>query len=237
MSARGRRAAALGIVLATLVGLRLLVPDPALRRESMLLVMIPLGYGHVLGALFLGKGWARRVRGFGGSAIGVVGLLWMPVAAVPLALVLAALAVWHVVENDCADTGSGRLPPLPGSLRPHLGPLLASACLVGVAAATPWLTHPALRLGVPHGFAAWTAEEVLAAVLYYHVVAWVLRAARPGRTLPLLAFHAVPLVLAVASALVWPAAHALATAPLPYLVSSVAHALHTSWERGLSPPT
>jgi hypothetical protein len=236
LNGRGRRAVALWVVLASLVVLRLLVPEPALRREAMLLVMIPLGYGHVLGALCMGKGRARRVGRFGGAAIGVIGLLWTPVGAAPLTLLLAAFAVWHVVENDFADVGAGRLPPLPGCLRRQLGPLLVSACLVAVAAVTPWLTHPALRVGVPHGFAAWTAEEVFAAVLYYHVVAFALRAARPGHRFPVFAFHAVPLVLALAGALVWPTAHVLATAPLPYLVSSVAHALHTAWERGVARP-
>lgn len=235
MTPRARRVAALGIVLAALAALRWLVPDPAARREWTLLVAIPLGYGHVLGALWFGRGRARRLGGFC-LGVGVVCLVLLAGAGVvPTALFFAALAVWHVLENEIAPGDAGRLPCFSRSPRAHPAPLLGSAALVGTAVATPWLTRPALQLGLPVALAAWTAEEVFVAVLSYHVVAWALRAARRDRFAAVAAVHAVPLILAVACAVAWPAAHAAATAPLPYLLTSVAHALHTSWERGLAP--
>lgn len=235
MTARGRRLAALAIVAVTLASLRLLLPDPAQRRDCMLLLMVPLGYGHVAGALLIGKGRSRRVWQFSGFTIGILAVLLAAPGGLPIAFVLAVLAAWHVMENDLADAGRGRLPPLPRAGRRHLGPLFATVAVVTLAAATPWLTQPALRAGVPVELAAWNAEEVFAAVLYYHVVSWVLHAARAGRRYRVFALHALPLALSVAGALAWPAAHALATAPAPYLVLSVAHALHTVWERGLDP--
>lgn len=247
MTPRARRAAALAIVLAALAALRALVPDPAQRRETMFLLMIPLGYGHVLGAAWFGAGRAGRLRQLASFAAAALGGVWLvgviPGASPPLAFAFAAVAVWHVVENEIAAGAAprgapprcGRLPPLPRALRGHAQPLAATATAIGVALATPWLARPALRAGLPVPLAVWNAEEVLAAILFHHVVSWALHTVRPGRTRAIVAVHAIPLAIGVGGAAVWPAAHAVVAAPLPYLLVAVAHALHTAWLRGIAP--
>jgi hypothetical protein len=242
VSSRARRAAALAIVVAALAALRALVPDPAQRRDAMLLAMIPLGYGHVLGAVWFGARRGRRLRelaSFAAAAIVAVGLAGaVPGATIPLAVALAAAAIWHGLENEVAIGAvgrGGRLPALPRAPRGHVVPLAATATAIGVGIATPWLAAPALRAGLPVPLAVWTAEEVFAALLLHHVVSWGLHAARPGRVRAVVALHALPLAVGAGGAAMWPAAHAVATAPLPYLVVAVAHALHTAWQRGLAP--
>lgn len=251
MTPRARRVAALAIVVAAFAAFRILVPDPAQRREAMLVWLVPLGYGHVLGSVWFGARRGDRMRQLVAFTAVALGGVWLvgaiPGAPLPLAVALAAVAIWHAMENEAAMGARGQagadraaphrgpLPPLPRAPGGHALPTSATAAALGVALAVPWLAHPALSVGLPVALAVWTAEDVIAAVLIHHVVSWALLAARPGRIRAVVALHALPLAAGLGSAAAWPAAHAAVAAPLPYLVVSLAHALHTAWQRGVAP--
>ena len=240
------RLGAVALVAALVLVLRALASDPGVRRASLLLVALGLGYGHQLGALR----FARRRRGaleallLGSTtlsaALAFAAALATGAAAWLLAL-LAWLAAWHVLENDVAFArarpGTRRLPPLARGPRRHLVALGASAAVVALALLAPGSAPAWVGVGVPAWLAVWTPEEVIAVLLLYHSATWLGRALGPASGAPrrarVLLVHALPLlVLALASAFA-PAAYAWAAAPPIYLFLSAAHAVHTCFERGL----
>jgi hypothetical protein len=129
------RAAAAGVVAACLGALRALFPDASQREEMQYLLVLPVGYGHLLGALVSSR---RRLSHFalqderalfavfvGTSvltafaayawALGVLG----PVFLLPL----FAVFTWHTLENDLAlgrSCAAGRIGPLPRDPEHHL---------------------------------------------------------------------------------------------------------------------
>ncbi len=177
------RALSLGIVLATLLGLRALVPDAGERdRIVYLLVLVP-GYGHLLGAALFS---VRRRRGMGrprasvvlGGALAlslVLSLFAVYAAALPgcpaLVLPLLFLAVWHAFENDLALARSDRATGRPGPVRlrgsePLLAIGMASGSVALFLAAMPDATSAAhlartlgnaLDLGLAGAAARWLA--------------------------------------------------------------------------------
>lgn len=239
MSGARRRAVATAIALATVLALRLLLPDAAERRDRGAFLLLALGYGHQLGALVAGL---RRGVGVEGllrfAALGTVvaaAAALLPLG--PLACILIALALWHVFENGAAMArapGRGRLPPLvrsPAALRPIV---LALGATVAVLLAPGAITRSAVAAGVPPGLAVWSVEDLVGLLLLQHVLDWGLFAAREGRRRFVLLVHALPLGAAAGAALLMPAALDALASPALYLLASVAHALHTALERGVA---
>jgi hypothetical protein len=237
------RLGALAFVAALVLALRALAPDPGMRRASLLLVALGLGYGHQLGALRFARrrrpalAWLLLVVTTSTAALAFALALASGAAAWLLAG-LALLAAWHVLENDLAfgraTPGTRRLPPLGRRPWPHLFTLAASAAVVALALLAPGSAVAWVGVGVPAWLAVWTPEEVIAVLLLYHSAAWLGRALAPscGARAPILLVHALPLLaLAGASALA-PVAYAWVASPPAYLFLSAAHAVHTCLERG-----
>lgn len=247
---RWLRAGSLAAVAALLLAVRASVPGPDAQRQLFQVVASGLGYGHLLGALLLG----RRRRGLHGRVLLAVTLLTAGVAFGPLLVTslgpallvpFAALAVWHVLENEHAlaqaGPGSLRLPPLPRSAGTHvraaLGALALVLLLLLVSRYAPWL----VRAGAPLWLVRWSPDEVIAALLLHHTLVWLGRGLfeagaaariRGGRT-AVLAVHALPPLALFALGAVDPAAFFFVASPALYLFFSAAHAVHTSIERGL----
>jgi hypothetical protein len=247
---RWLRAGSLALVAALALGVRASVPADA-QRQLFQVVVSGLGYGHLLGALLLG----RRRHGLRDRMLLAVTLWTAGVAAGPwlvtsvgpaLLIPFAALAVWHVLENDRAlgraDTGSLRLPPLPRGagtqLRMALGALALVLLLLLVSRYAPWL----VRAGAPLWLVRWSPDEVVGALLLHHTLVWLGRGLfeagsarlRGGRA-AVLAVHALPLLALAAIGAADPAAFFFVASPALYLFLSAAHAIHTSVERGLEP--
>ena len=117
-----------------------------------------------------------------------------------------------MLENDLAlgraALGRTRLPPLSRALSTQLATLGAAAGVVAAAWVAPGLAPRLVQGGVPVWLAAWTPEELIAALLLYHSASWLCRglARRPdvhgaafARNAPILLLHSVPL-LALAGA-------------------------------------
>jgi len=190
------RALALGIVGAFLGLLRWLAAAPDERVAWLYLVALPLGYGHLLGALVFARrrtqGWSRQgessalFRAFIGSS--VLTLLaaysWALHAPVLQPLVLGPmlmLSAWHIVENDLALGRAYRiglrLGPVTRAVRHH-GIALALTVSVGVAALS---TREGLEFArvffgrslVP--VQSWLMlDELATGVLLYHAVSWLI---------------------------------------------------------------
>lgn len=255
MSPRRRCALALVVTALVLAGLRIAAPDPTTRREWALGVMLPLGFGHQIAAVACRRRRPRRrlerVLGYATLASSGVSFAWLLTgpAAVPLLAALAAVAVWHGIENEramaraAAPNGNGRLAPLSRSPREQTSLLLATGLGLAAIWGLPQLAHAALRWGAPAGLCAWTAEELMAALLFHHIVSFlifhVVRPAgivvRSGSGARLVLSHVLPIGLAFASYAWWPALFAFFAAPTFYLFCSFAHALDTSRARGLAP--
>ena len=250
MNAARRRVLSLAATMLVLVALRNAAPDPATRREWALLVMLPLGYGHQIAAVALRRSSGRRLeRGLALLAVGVGGasFVWLlsGASAGPLIALLTAIAVWHVVENEAAMTrvGSSRLAPLSRSPRHQAALLLVSGLVLLAAFALPRLAHPALRLGVPSRLCVWSAEELIAGLLFYHVVSFLFFYAAPrvgarrprGWGLRLTLSHALPVVVLLLSHALWPSLSVLLASPPLYLFCSCVHALSTVSTRGVEP--
>jgi hypothetical protein len=239
---------------ALVLTLRAFAPDPGARRSWLLLAALGLGYGHQLGALCFGR--RRRVAPLTLALLattaltgGLVFAMLLASPAAPLLLVtLALVAAWHVLENDAAlgraGAGGLRLPPLPRARALRLAPIAAAVALVGLAWQAPGLAPRAVAAGLPIWLAAWTAEEVIAALLLYHTACWLGRAVaatpagrrlRTRRCAVVLLVHALPLALMAGARELAPAVFAFAAAPPIYLLLSAAHAVHTCVERGLEP--
>ena len=236
------RLGALAFVAALVLAVRTLAPDPGMRRASLLLVALGLGYGHQLGALR----FARRRSKLESLLLGVTTLTTALACALALAsgaaawvlLGLAWLGAWHVLENDVAlgraSTRSRRLPPLARSPWPHVATVTASAAVVGLAVLAPGSAARGVDLGVPAWLAVWTPEEVIAVLLLYHSVTWLGRALAPSRGArsSILLMHALPLLALAGADALAPAAFAWVASPPAYLFLSAAHAVHTCCERG-----
>jgi hypothetical protein len=242
---RGLRAGSLACVAALWLGVRALVPDPAAQRDALLVVALGLGYGHQLGALLFGR-WRRRPASgrllLCATLLSLCCAFGLALASIPSVLLLpplALLAAWHVLENEVAIARFAapgvRLPPLPRAARSHLAVLAGALALVlALALATrcaPWLA----AAGFPVRLLRFGPEEILGALLLHHSLVWLARSLRaaPERRLAILAIHALP-VLGLGLVLAHgPAALAFVASPALYLSLSAAHALHTSFERGL----
>lgn len=159
------------------------------------LIALPIGYGHLVGALWFGRAKLRatapaRVHGqtWGlflaiSTLIALAAYTWaLHVAALaPLVLVPMLLAsAWHIVENDLALTRaylkSLRIGPLAAC--PSDIALITGICaLIGLLA----LTTPTggFWSSVWFGqqfpmFSLFSIEELATAVLMYHAVSWLL---------------------------------------------------------------
>jgi hypothetical protein len=252
-----RRLASLALVAAGMTLLHAVEPDPARREVALGLVALPLGYGHLLGAWWSGRGRRPRRDGIERAlaAVSVATALcaytWaLQVEGLQLAVLLPMLGVsgWHIAENDLAlaRTRDARLPALPRRAPPHAAALGATLLLGLAALATPegaaWL---ALRGLAAPPFQPLALPDLLTTVLMYHAVVFVLLGLERARRLPpatarglrrrLLAAHALPLGTSAALFLALPALHAVLAAPALYLFFSVLHALHTAHWRGVDP--
>lgn len=254
MTALRLRLAALAAVAALVLAVRALAPDPGMRRAALLLVAVGLGYGHQLGALLFTRRRGRAplewlLLASTTLTAGFAFAMALASDAAPGILIgLALLAAWHVLENDVAlgraGQGRMRLPAL--SQQPRalwLVTLGAAGLVVAAASQAPRLAPWLVSQGVPSWLAAWTSEEVIAALLLYHSAIWLVRGLTTGsaadlpravvRRAPILLLHALPLVALVGARELAPAAYAWALSPPVYLFLSAAHALHTGLERGL----
>jgi hypothetical protein len=238
------RLATLASVAALVLAVRAFAPDPGMRRASLLLVALGLGYGHQLGALR----FARRRRSAlewlllavsTATAAVAFALALASGAAAWLLVGLALLAAWHVLENDVASgraaRGSRGLPPLERRAWPQLAMLGASAAWVALALLAPGSAAAWVGAGVPAWLAVWTPEEVIAVLLLYHSAAWLGRSLAPscGTRAPILWMHALPLLALAAASSLAPTAYAWVASPPAYLFLSAAHAVHTCLERGI----
>lgn len=247
------RVGAAAFVATLALATRALEPDPGARRAALLGVALGLGYGHQLGAWWFARRHGRRsplARAARGLTLLTASLAFALALASPAApwllVALAALAVWHVVENDLSlsrDARAGlQLPPLARSAGPHLASLLASAAAVALVFAAPGLAPVLVAWGVPPVLAAWTPEEGIAVLLLYHVAVWGGRSlgapslgpAAGGRAGRVLAAHLLPLGLLLAASGLAPGVYAWLASPSLYLFLSALHAVHTSLERGFA---
>lgn len=246
------RLVAVACVAALVLAIRSVHPDPGTRRASLLLVALGLGYGHQLGALRFARRRGRgplewTLRGLTALTAGLAFAVALDSAeSAWLLIALAVLAAWHVVENEHALWHAGgtlRLPPLPRNLATHAIMVAASALAVGAALLAPRLAPRLVAEGVPPWLAAWTPEEVIAALLLYHAAIWLGRGltrpadARPGeasaRRTAIVAAHALPLAALWGAQDLAPGAFAWVASPPIYLFLSAAHAVHTCFERGV----
>ena len=249
------RLATLCSVAALVLAIRALTPDPGMRRATLLLAALGVGYGHQLGAFAFARRRARSaldrlLLATTALSLGLAFALALASPAAPWLLVaLAGLAAWHVIENDVAQAnaapGRAGLPPLSRGVWAHLAACGAAAAVVATALAAPGLAPTLVARGVPVWLAAWTPEEVIAVLLLHHSAVWGVRGwqARsragsplgPGHRASILLLHALPLVALVGAHELAPAAFAFALSPPTYLFLSTAHAIHTCVERGLEP--
>jgi|GEM_PF-3418934 len=256
------RGGCLLLVLGLLAWAHRLWPDPGMRSDSIYLVIISVGYGHLLGALWWGRGKLRAA-----APAGVAPSLWLAflacTALTGLALHAMALhtnaawaaplfvvSVWHIVENDLllgrAAEFAGRLPPVSSS--PVQARAVIFSCgILAVSVATP---EAAVFLGV-RPLVPLSLVDVFAVVTGYHLLAWLIVAVRRTRMearageVQLAHRHQLSIVVvhlacgsgclaAVASGLPW--LRNLATNPAIYLYWSALHALQTAWSRSRPGP-
>lgn len=232
-------------------------------RAWLVLVALPLGYGHLLGAALFASG--RRgaaavsplasVRG----ALGVLNLLgaylWalrIPALRGAVLAPMLLISAWHIAENDLALGRSYReglrLGPVPRGPRPHALALTLAAGMGLLALTTPAGAQFSMReLGgrVAPLQRAFSLDELATAVLMYHALSWILFFESRARALPrrparrlrarLGWLHAIPLALNALLYCLLPALHVYAASPALYLFWSLLHALHTARRRGLEP--
>jgi hypothetical protein len=249
------RAGSLAAVGVLWFGVRTSALDPVAQRNVLLFAASGLGYGHLLAAVCFGRSGRSCLRqrvlvGLAALAGGITFAQLLLASTGPVLLLpLAALALWHTLENELAiartEAGSLRLPPLTRALRPHA--LSAGAALVILVAVlllprfAPWL----VGLGAPLWLVRTGPDEVVAALLLHHSLVWLGRSlvAAPrssscmsGRRAALAILHTLPLIGLVALGQVREATSlAFLTSPALFLFLSVAHAFHTCFERGLEP--
>jgi hypothetical protein len=241
-------------VAALVLAIRALAPDPGLRRATLLLAALGVGYGHQLGALLFARrrarsGLDRLLLVTTTLSLGLALALGLASAAAPWLLVaLAWLAAWHVIENDVAlsraTPSRTGLPPLSRAAWRHLVAFAAAAAVVAIALAAPGLAPSLVARGAPVWLAAWTPEEAIAVLLLHHSATWLVRgwqaraqdlAPDAGHRASILLLHAFPLIALAGAHELAPVAFAWALSPPIYLFLSTAHAIHTCIERGLEP--
>ena len=245
------RLATFTCVAALVLAIRALAPDPGMRRATLLIAALGVGYGHQLGAFAFARRRARSaldrlLLATTTLSLGLAFALALASPAAPWLLVaLAGRAAWHVLENDVAlaraAPGRAGLPPLSRGVWAHLAAFGAAAAVVATALAAPGLAPSLVARGVPVWLAAWTPEEVIAVLLLHHSAVWAVRgwqagsAAGAGHRASILLVHAFPLVALAGAHELAPAAFAWALSPPIYLFLSTAHAIHGCVERGLEP--
>jgi hypothetical protein len=204
-SMRRNRALALAGVAALLGLLRWLAPASTERAAWLYLIVLPLGYGHVVGAAVSAS--SRRsgpvppclsrvlTAAFAGSCLLTLfaAYAWalrspalQPLVLAPILLQIA----WHKAENDLelgrAYASGMRFGALRRTLRPHAITLALAAGAGGVALSTP---EGALfarfyfgRSLVP--LQPWlTLDDLSAAFVLYHTLSWLLYLEDRARTL------------------------------------------------------
>lgn len=154
--AQSSRACAAIVTVGAMSACRALVPEPAARAAVVDLLIIPLAYGHLLGAL-AGSPSLRRLPdeyptgpflAFVGVSLCSLFALYSMILGPYLLIAMATVAVWHVIENDLALARSGSLTlgPIPGSLNRHVEALGILALAALVAASTSGGQQLALEL-------------------------------------------------------------------------------------------
>ena len=135
-------------VISFLLITRALVPEPGPRAELQYLLVITLGYGHLIGAAVSGR---RRLaalapRWLSGRLAGVAAALavldlfvvyvWATHASLVIFLPLLVVSIWHIVENDLSlgQPAARRvgIPPVPRSMHHHVAAIAAAALLAAI---------------------------------------------------------------------------------------------------------
>lgn len=210
------------------------VRDAPARTSVLYWIVLPLAYGHLIGAFP-----KRRDLELVFVLTGVAALFaayTLVVNEVVLA-VMAAISVWHVVENELARTrvrDPARLGPLPRATFPHL----AAATVAAATLATAWL-------GVA-GVDAWLAFGI-----GFHAISWIAQAGARVRSLRaagessaagriarrVAVVHLVPCLIGAAVAAAPDSKPAgwffTVSSPAVFFFFSALHALQTAWTRGL----
>jgi hypothetical protein len=231
-----------------------LAPRPEDRVPWLTLVALPLGYGHLLGALLLARRRVplrRSVVLFTTvSTLTALALYsWALSRAEWLLYPMFAVSAWHIFENDIALAQAQRrrtsVPPIPRAPGVHGAALVLSAVLALATLATPIGSLHAMRqLGWRPASLPISAVDLVAAVLMYHAISWLWFLFERTRQLPrsmakrararLLWIHLGPLTANAVLYATFPSAHQIVAAPSLYLFWSFLHALETAWRRGLA---
>ena len=233
------------------------------RQEWLYLVALPIGYGHLLGAVLFSRSRSRAepssVLTTAFAAASVMSLLgaftWAlhrPTLRMVVLVPMLFVSAWHIVENDLALARSYRdglkLGPVPRSRSRHAIAAGWTAGMGLLALSTPTgAQYSALyfgRIAVPVQ-TMFSIDEFVTTVLLYHAASCILFFEDRARAIPevgarclrkrLFWLHAVPLALNAALYLWLPEVHFYAAVPTLYLFCSVLHALHTVFVRGLEP--
>lgn len=252
--ARNRTCALASVALATLAA-RLLAPDLAAARYALFCIALPVGYGHLLGALWFSRhkmpSRALDLALLGSCLLTALcayaGALRGPAQFACLLLLLFA-SVWHTAENDLqlgrAYRDGLRLGPLPRDARHHALALAGTLLVGSTALATPD-GFAFLKLHTGAALPVWFAslDDIAIAVILYHEISWLLFFLDRARRLPaaarrplrwqLFGLHAFPVALGALCGqwlpVIWSAALSLHL----YLFWSAAHVLQTAWTRGI----
>lgn len=135
-------------VISFLLITRALVPDPRPRAELQYLLVITLGYGHLIGAAVSGRRrlaaraprWLSRRLAGAAVALAVLDLfvvyVWATHVSLAIFLPLLVVSIWHIVENDLSlrqpAAGGIGMPPVPRSTHHHVAAIAAAALLAAV---------------------------------------------------------------------------------------------------------
>jgi len=252
------RVRSLATVATGLAVLHALVPEAAARETWLTLVVLPIGYGHLLGG-WLFAGSRMRLTGleaaFAGAsilsllcaytwALHVETVRWF--VLVPMLLISA----WHIVENDLALARAYRnglrLRPLPRGAGHHAIVLAATGILGVLAIATPTgAYYLQLYFDARPPILLTTIPDLATAVLMVHAISWIfffldrasalpaLRATRLRRRLFWL--HGLPLGANAMLYACLPAIHFYIASATLYLFWSVLHAFQTALVRRTQP--
>ena len=156
LPARSNRLVAAGIAAGVLAVAQTLFPRPEVRGAVLYLLILPLAYGHLLGALSTSRSYWDRIvpegvpRGlyFAFVAVSVATLFaaYTLVSGGIVLVLVTAVSLWHVIENDIAQGRRSRaglhLGPIPRDAAPHWGAagILALASLAVVSTLAGSLT-------------------------------------------------------------------------------------------------
>jgi len=219
------------------------------------LVVVPVGYAHLIGALWFSR---RRARVRRSDLPLIASCMFTLLCVYSWALqgshrfwCLAAIllvSVWHTLENDLmlgrAYANGLTITPLRRRAQHHALVLSGSVSFAILALVTPdgaLLSNAQRGFALPILFAS--IDHVAIAGIVYHLASWSIFLVDRARSLPsrdarvlrrrLFVIHALPLALGAAVWIGFPSGHRyLASLPL-YLFWSAAHALHTAWARGV----